>query len=73
LIGVSYLLYVILQIPFFGPFDRNKHLIILNEAFQIPGNMPMLKFLHELDLLDAIVSLLDIIDIEYFKQFKRNY
>lgn len=32
LVGLSNLLYVVLQVAFFGPLHRDKHFVVLDEA-----------------------------------------
>lgn len=72
LVRLSNLLDVVLEVSFFGPLNCNEHLIILNETFQVFRYVSVLQLFHELHLLYAIVSLFDVVDIEYLEQFERN-
>lgn len=63
---------VVLQITFFRPLNCYKHLVVLNEAFQVFGYVAVLQLFHEFYLLYTIVSLFDVIDIENLQKLERN-
>ena len=70
--SLSNLLDIILEIAFFGPFDRDEHFIVLNKTLKVFRYVSVLQFLHQLHLLYTIVSLFHVVDIEYLEQLERN-
>lgn len=67
---LSLVLNKLFKISVLGPFNGDEHFIVLNKRLDVPGNVSMLQFLHELDLLDAVVSLLYIVHIKNFQKFQ---
>lgn len=61
------MLNIIFEIAFFGPFDGDEHLVVLNETLQILGYVLMLQLFHQFHFLNAIISLFYVIDIKYFE------
>ena len=56
--------YQLFQIALLGPFDDNKHLILVNEAFDVSDYELMLQLFQKFHLLHALISLLLIIHVE---------
>jgi hypothetical protein len=69
-IGLPLTAYKFFQISVLGPFDGDKHFVVLDEALNVPSDVLMLQFFHQLHLLDAIVPLLHIVHVEYFEELQ---
>ncbi len=54
----------LLEISLFSPFDHNEHFVELDKTLDISNNEVVLQLFKELNLFDALVSLLLVIHIE---------